>query len=145
MAKILVLHGLGMNMRGKVQTATFGTQTLEEYDGYIRQCASELGVEVEIFHSNIEGEVVNRLYEAHDSGDVDATLFNPAAYSSGHPGILAAIAQVDFPVYEIHISNPAARGGQSQVAGVCRGVITGFGLMGYQLGMRGVLDSLSSG
>jgi 3-dehydroquinate dehydratase-2 len=134
-----------MNMRGKVQTATFGTQTLEEYDGYIRQCASELGVEVEIFHSNIEGEVVNRLYEAHDSGDVDATLFNPAAYSSGHPGILAAIAQVDFPVYEIHISNPAARGGQSQVAGVCRGVITGFGLMGYQLGMRGVLDSLSSG
>ena len=78
------------------------------------------------------------------AGDVDAALFNPAAYSSGHPGILAAIAQVDFPVYEIHISNPASRGGQSQVAGVCRGVITGFGLFGYYMGMRGVLNTLSS-
>ena len=144
MAKILVLHGLGMNMRGKVQTATFGTQTLDEYDEYINQSASDLGVDVEIFHSNIEGEVVNKLYEAHDSGDFDAALFNPAAYSSGHPGILAAIAQVDFPVYEIHISNPAARGGQSQVAGVCRGVITGFGLFGYRMGMRAVIHSLNS-
>ena len=144
LAKILVLHGLGMNMRGKVQTATFGAQTLDEYDEYIRQCASDLGVSVEIFHSNVEGEVVNKLYQAHDDGDVDAALFNPAAYSSGYPGILAAIAQVDFPVYEIHISNPASRGGQSQVAGVCRGVITGFGLFGYQLGMRGVLNSLNA-
>ena len=145
MAKILVLHGLGMNMRGKVQTGTFGTQTLEEYDEYIQRCATELGVELEIFHSNIEGEVVNRIYAAHDGGDFDAALFNPAAYSSGHPGVLAAIAQVDFPFYEIHISNPAARGGQSQVAGVSKGVITGFGLFGYYLGMRGVVDSLKSG
>ena len=144
LAKILVLHGLGMNMRGKVQTATFGTQTLEEYSEYIRQSASDLDIEVDIFHSNIEGEVVNRLYMALDDGDVDAALFNPAAYSSGHPGILAAIAQVDFPVYEIHVSNPAARGGQSQVAGVCKGVITGFGLFGYRLGMLGVLDYLKS-
>ena len=87
----------------------------------IRQYADELGVEVEIFHSNIEGEVVNKIYDAHESGDIDAALFNPAAYSSGHPGVVAAIAQVGFPVYEIHISNPAARGGQSQVAGVCKG------------------------
>ena len=90
---------------------------------------NELGVEVEIFHSNIEGEVVNKIYEAHDSGDVSAALFNPAAYSSGHPGIIAAIAQVDYPFYEIHISNPYSRGGQSQVAGVSKGVITGFGLV----------------
>ena len=140
MAKILVLHGLGMNMRGKVQTSVFGTQTLDEYDEQIRQYADELGVEVEIFHSNIEGEVVNKIYDAHESGDVDAALFNPAAYSSGHPGVVAAIAQVGFPVYEIHISNPAARGGQSQVAGVCKGVITGFGLTGYYLGLKGALS-----
>ena len=144
MAKILVLHGLGMNMRGKVQTSVFGTQTLDEYDDQIRQYADELGVEVEIFHSNIEGEVVNKIYDAHESGDVDAALFNPAAYSSGHPGVVAAIAQVGFPVYEIHISNPAARGGQSQVAGVCKGVITGFGLTGYYLGLKGALASLNT-
>ena len=131
-----------MNMRGKVQTHIFGTQTLDQYDDAINSYAAELGVEVDIFHSNIEGEVVNKLYDAHESGDVSAALFNPAAYSSGHPGTVAAIAQVDFPVYEIHISNPASRGGQSQVASVCKGVVTGFGLFGYYMGIRGVLASL---
>ena len=144
MTKILVLHGLGMNMRGKVQTHIFGTQTLDEYDARINEYAAAVGVEVEIFHSNIEGEVVNKLYEAHDGGDIAAALFNPAAYSSGHPGVVAAIAQVDFPVYEIHISNPASRGGRSEVAGVCQGVITGFGLYGYYMGMRGALAALES-
>ena len=145
MTKILILHGLGMNMRGKVQTHIFGTQTLDQYDDAINGYAAELGVEVDIFHSNIEGEVVNKLYDAHESGDVSAALFNPAAYSSGHPGIVAAIAQVDFPVYEIHISNPASRGGQSQVASVCKGVVTGFGLFGYYMGIRGALASLQDG
>ena len=133
-----------MNMRGKVQTETFGTQTLDEYDERISSYASELGVEVETFHSNLEGEVINRLYDAHESGDVDAALFNPAAYSSGHPAIVAAISQVGFPVYEVHISNPASRGGQSQVASACKGVITGFGLFGYYMGMRGALSSLEA-
>lgn len=145
MTKILILHGLGMNMRGKVQTHIFGTQTLDQYDDAINGYAAELGVEVDIFHSNIEGEVVNKLYDAHESGDVSAALFNPAAYSSGHPGIVAAIAQVDFPVYEIHISNPASRGGQSQVASVCKGVVTGFGLFGYYMGIKGALASLQDG
>ena len=144
MTKILAIHGLGMNMRGKVQTHIFGEQTLDEYDARIREYAAAVGVEVEIFHSNIEGEVVNRLYEAHESGDVAAALFNPAGYSSGHPGVVAAIAQVDFPVYEIHISNPASRGGRSDVSGVCKGVITGFGLYGYYMGMRGALAALES-
>ena len=144
MTKILVLHGLGMNMRGKVQIETFGTQTLDDYDERINAYATELGVEVEIFHSNIEGEVINRLYAAHESDDVDAALFNPAAYSSGHPGIVAAIGQVRFPVYEIHFSNPAARGSQSQVATACKGVITGFGLFSYYLGMRGAIASLEA-
>ncbi len=145
MVKVLVLHGLGMNMRGKVQTNVFGTQTLDQYDEQINVYAEGLGVDVEMFHSNVEGEVINKIYEAHDSGEFDAALFNPAGYSSGHPGVIAAIAQVDFPFYEIHISNPAARGGQSQVAGVSKGVITGFGLTGYYLGLKGVLESLSSG
>ena len=58
--KILVIHGAGMNMRGKVQIDIFGPMTLPEYDAKIRGYAAELGVEVEIFHSNIEGEVINR-------------------------------------------------------------------------------------
>ena len=62
MPKVLVIHGAGMNMRGKVQLDIFGPMTLPQYDEQIRGYAKELGVDVEIFHSNIEGEIVNRLY-----------------------------------------------------------------------------------
>jgi 3-dehydroquinate dehydratase-2 len=64
MAKVLIVHGAGMNMRGKAQVEVFGTMTLPEYDQCIRKYASELSLEIEIFHSNIEGEVVNKFYEA---------------------------------------------------------------------------------
>jgi 3-dehydroquinate dehydratase-2 len=134
MTKILVVHGIGMNMRGKVQLETFGPMMLPEYDRQIEEYASELGVTVELFHSNIEGEVINRFYEAHD-GDVDAALINPAGYSSGHPALAGVIGQVRFPTIEIHVSNPASRGNVSQIAPACRGVVTGFGLYGYYLGL----------
>ena len=63
MATILVVHGAGMDMRGKAQVETFGSMTLPEYDAAIRGFADELGVQVAIFHSNLEGEVINRLYQ----------------------------------------------------------------------------------
>ena len=113
MTKILVVHGAGMNMRGKVQLERFG--------------------------SNIEGEVINKFYEAHDGG-IDQRSVNPAGYSTGRPALEAAIGQVRFPTLEIHVSNPAAHGSVSKIAPVCRGVITGFGIYGYYLGLRGALD-----
>ena len=100
MAKVLVIHGAGMNMRGKVQTEIFGPMTLPEYDERIRGYASALGLEVEIFHSNVEGEIVNKLYEANDRG-FDAAIFNPAAFGSGYPALVAAISQVKFPTIEV--------------------------------------------
>ena len=96
MPKILVIHGAGMNMRGKVQLDVFGPMTLPEYDERLRGYAKELGVEVEIFHSNVEGEIVNKLYAANDAG-VDAAIFNPAAFGSGYPALVAALSQVKFP------------------------------------------------
>ncbi len=117
MPKILVVHGAGMNMRGKSQLDVFGPMTLPQYDEHIRKYAAEVGVEVEIFHSNIEGEVINKFYEAHDSG-VDAAIINPAGYSTGHPALMAAISQVRFPTIELHISNPARRGRISEIGGV---------------------------
>ena len=143
MSKILIIHGAGMNMRGKVQTEIFGPMTLPEYDERIRGYAAELGLEVEIFHSNIEGEVVNKLYEANDR-DFDAALFNPAGYSRGYPALVAAIAQVRFPTIEIHISNPVRRGPVSETAQVSHGMVTGFGLPGYYLALRGVRDMLAA-
>ncbi len=143
MAKVLIVHGAGMNMRGKVQTDIFGTMTLPAYDEHIRKYAAELGIDVEIFHSNIAGEVINKFYEAHEKG-VDAALINPAGYSSGHPTLVAAISQVGFPTIEVHISNPARRGGVSEIARVSRGVVTGFGIFGYYIALRGVLDILAA-
>ena len=139
MTKILVVQGAGMNMRGKVNLETFGPKTLGDYDRQIREYASDLGVEVEIFHSNIEGEVINKFYEAHD-GDIDAALINPAGYSTGHPTLVSAISQVRFPTIEVHVSNPASRGAVSEIARACHGVLTGFGLFGYYLGLRAAMS-----
>ena len=142
MVKILIVHGAGMNMRGKVQIDRFGPMALAEYDKLIKQYASELNVTVETFHSNIEGEVINRFYDAHD-GDVDAALINPAGYSRGHSALAAAISQVRYPTIEIHVSNPAAHGAVSEIAPVCRGTVTGFGPFGYYLGLKAALHLVS--
>jgi 3-dehydroquinate dehydratase II len=143
MPKILIVHGAGMNMRGKVQTEIFGPMTLPEYDERIRGYAAELGLEVEIFHSNIEGEVIDRFYAANDRG-FDAALFNPAGFSSGYPALVAAISQVKFPTIEVHISNPVRRGPVSETAKVSQGMVTGFGIAGYYLALRGVKDMLAA-
>ena len=141
MAKILVIHGAGMNMRGKVQTEIFGPMTLPEYDERIRGFASELGLEVEIVHSNIEGEVINRLYDANDRG-IDAAIFNPAGFSRGYPALVAAISQVKFPTIEVHMSNPVRRGPLSETAVVSQGMVTGFGIWGYYVALRGLRETL---
>jgi 3-dehydroquinate dehydratase-2 len=138
--KILVVQGAGMNMRGKTQTEIFGTMTLDEYNAHILQYGKDLDIDVEIFHSNIEGEVINRLYAANDQG-FDGALFNPAGFSRGYPALTAAISQVKFPVIEVHISNPVRRGPVSDTATVSQGMVTGFGVLGYYLALRGLRDT----
>ena len=139
--KILIIHGAGMNMRGKVQTEIFGKMTLPEYDERIRQYAAELGLDIEIFHSNTEGAVIDKLYEANDRG-FDAALFNPAGFSRGYPALVAAISQVKYPVIELHISNPVRRGPLSDTAPVTQGMVTGFGIVGYYVALRGLRDTV---
>ncbi len=143
MPKILVIHGAGMNMRGKVQTEIFGTMTLPEYDAKIRGYAQALGVEIEIFHSNVEGEVINKLYEASDKG-FDAAIFNPAGFSRGYPALTAAISQIKLPTIEVHISNPVRRGPVSDTATVSQGMVTGFGVAGYDLALRGLKELIAA-
>jgi 3-dehydroquinate dehydratase-2 len=141
MPRFLVVHGAGMNMRGKSQIELFGPLTLAQYDEHIRRYAGELGSEVEIFHSNVEGEVINRFYDAFER-KLDGALINPAGYTTDHPALCAAITQVGFPVVEVHLSNPAARGRISDVGRVCRSVVTGFGIFSYALALRGLLEIL---
>ena len=141
--KVLVIQGAGMNMRGKVDVEIFGPMTLEQLDERIRGYARELGVEVEFCQSNIEGEVVNALYAAHD-GDVDAALINPAGYMRTTGPLPTAIGQVRFPVIEVHVSNPVARGVNSTTLPVCKGSVTGFGPYSYYLALAAAKELVSS-
>ena len=140
MTKLLVIHGLGMNMRGKVDVETFGPMTLPEYDQKIGEYAGELGVEVRCFHSNIEGEIANALYDAHGDG-TDAILINPAGFTRDATVLVSAMRQVRIPAVEVHMTNPTARGGNSVVLPACKSSVYGFGILGYYLAMKGVLET----
>jgi 3-dehydroquinate dehydratase II len=142
MTKILVIHGAGMNMRGKVQMEIFGTLTLADYDRHIQAYAAALKVEVETFHSNIEGEVIDRFYAATDQG-FDGAIINPSGYMTGYPALMQAISLVPFPTLEVHISNPARRGLTSEISKVCVGCVAGFGVFGYDLALRGLLGLIA--
>ena len=135
MTKALVIQGAGMNMRGKIQTEIFGPQTLDEINEQIRAYAESLGIDVTIVHSNIEGEVVNALYDAWEDG-YDACLINPAGYTTAHGPLRGAIQQVPMPVIEVHASNPTARGTVSAVLPVSKGCVYGFGVYGYYLALQ---------
>jgi 3-dehydroquinate dehydratase-2 len=139
---ILVIHGAGMNMRGKVQQEIFGTMTLAQYEAHILDYAKALGMSVQFFHSNIEGEVCNALYAAFDAG-TDACIINPAGYTTLQGPLRAAIAQMNFPVIEVHLSNPTARGATSAVQPVCKGSVYGFGIHGYRLALEGLQTLLN--
>ena len=126
-----------MNMRGKSQLDIFGPTTLDQINEQILGYAEGLGIDVELYHSNIEGEVVNAIYDAHDR-QIDAAVINPAGYTTTTGPLRAAITQVGFPFIEVHASNPTARGTVSNVLPVCKGSVYGFGVYGYYLALEAV-------
>jgi 3-dehydroquinate dehydratase-2 len=138
---ILLIHGAGLNMRGKVQLEVFGKMTLPEYEEKILEYATGLGIRITFFQSNIEGEVCNALYAAFD-GDVDGCVINPGGFTAVVGPLRAAIAQMRFPVIEVHLSNPTARGTTSVMQPVCRASVYGFGIESYRhalMGLQGLL------
>ena len=137
MTKVLVIQGAGMNMRGKSKLDIFGPTTLDQINEQILGYAEGLGIDVELYHSNIEGEVVNAIYDAHDR-QIDAAVINPAGYTTTTGPLRAAITQVGFPFIEVHASNPTARGTVSNVLPVCKGSVYGFGVYGYYLALEAV-------
>ena len=137
MTKVLVIQGAGMNMRGKSQVEIFGTDTLDQINEQVKGYAEGLGIDVDFIHSNIEGVVINALYEAHENG-TNAALMNPAGYTTTTGPIRAAISQVAFPVIEVHASNPTSRGTVSTIQPVCKGSVYGFGVYGYYLALEAV-------
>jgi 3-dehydroquinate dehydratase-2 len=135
---ILVLHGINLDMFGKRDPASYGTATLADIDARLRTLASELGVEVETFHTNHEGAMCERIHAAHGA-DIDAVVINAGAWTHYSYGIRDALAILSVPIVEVHLSNIHAREGfrhMSVFADVIRGQISGFGVDSYLLGLR---------
>ena len=144
MARILVVHGAGMNMRGKVQTEIFGPMTLPEYDERIRGYAAELGLEVEIFQSNHEGALLDRLQARMD--DCEGCVINPGALTHYSIALHDCLKAMPFPTVEVHLSNIAKRESfrhHSFVSPVAEGTIAGLGWRGYLLALRWLAETAS--
>src|SRR4030067_649726 len=138
MKKILVLHGVNLNMFGKRDPAQYGTLTLEEINGQLGVLAQELGCAIETFQTNHEGEFCEKIHQAHQGG-VDAVIINAGAWTHYSYAIRDALAILAVPIVEVHMSNVHAREAfrdRSVFAELVRGQIAGFGVESYLLGLR---------
>ncbi len=138
MTRILVLHGINLDMFGQRDPAQYGTATLADICAAVEALGRELGVEVENFQSNHEGIFVERIHRAHREG-IDAVVVNAGAWTHYSYGIRDALAILKAPVVEVHMSNVHAREPfrhNSVIADVARGQIAGFGVESYLLGLR---------
>lgn len=143
--KILVIHGPNLNMLGQREPGIYGEHTLREIDRLIREEAKGLGVKTEIFQSNSEGEIVSRIQDAMKKSD--GILINPGAYTHTSIAIRDAILSAGLPVVEVHISNIYKREEfrqKSYISGVAVGVISGFGVYSYILGLGALVNHLSN-
>jgi 3-dehydroquinate dehydratase-2 len=142
MTSVLVLHGVNLDMFGKRDPNQYGTATLAQIDDALRALATELGVAVETFHSNIEGVLCERIHQAH--GTVDAVVINAGAWTHYSYAIRDALAILTVPVVEVHMSNIHAREAfrhVSVLAPIARGQIAGFGVDSYLLGLRAAVTA----
>ena len=143
--KILIIHGPNLNMLGKREPDIYGASTLEEINGSLNEYAKELGVEVSFFQSNSEGEIVSTIQDA--MSEYQGIVINPGAYTHTSVAIRDAILSSGLPVIEAHISNIYKREDfrqKSFVSGVALGVISGFGINSYFLGLKGLVEHLNN-
>ncbi|MCK4898718.1 MAG: type II 3-dehydroquinate dehydratase [Anaerolineales bacterium] len=135
--KVLVLHGPNLNMTGTREPEIYGSMTLDEIDARLTEKGLELGVKVTCMQSNIEGVLIDALQDAMSWAD--GVVFNPGGYTHTSVALRDAVAAIDIPVVEVHMSNVYARENfrhESLLSPVCKGTIVGFGWQSYMLGLR---------
>ena len=135
---ILVLHGPNLNLLGTREPEVYGRTTLADIDARLAALAGELGVAVEAFQSNAEHELVGRVQQA-PAGRVRFIIINPAAFTHTSVALRDALAAVQIPFIEVHLSNVHAREPfrhKSYLSDIAVGVIAGLGPIGYELALR---------
>ena len=137
--KILVLNGPNLNLLGTRERSVYGGKTLDDLRDGMESAFP--GVSFSFFQSNHEGELIDRLHAASRDG-TEAVIFNPGGYTHTSVALRDAVASIDPPVVEVHISNVAGREAfrhVSLIAPACAGQISGFGLQGYILAVHSLM------
>ena len=142
MKKILLINGPNLQLLGVREPEIYGHETLPQIVAGLRDRAAAMGAELLDFQSNSEGAIVDRLAAALTEG-IDGIIINPAAYTHTSVAIRDALAAVRIPAVEVHLSNINSREefrNRSLTAPVCRGVIAGFGALGYRLALAALME-----
>ena len=143
--KALVLHGPNLNLVHMRDPILYGSSSLADIDELLRTEAVALDLELAIYHSAREGEIIELLHSG--IGEVEGAILNPGAYAHTSRAIADAIEAVGYPVVEIHLSNIHAREEWRRVsvtAERCRGLISGFGADSYVLGLHALANIVRS-
>lgn len=141
--KILVLNGPNLNLLGTREPHLYGTATLADIERGLVAVGTELGVSVSCLQSNHEGELIDLVHAAR--GDADGILVNAGAYSHTSIALRDALSAVAIPYVEVHLTNIFAREPErrhSTLAGGARAVLCGFGALGYEFALRGLVTAL---
>lgn len=142
MKQFLLLNGPNLNLLGKREPHIYGAVTLSELESGLVSLAAEKEVQLETFQSNHEGEIIDKLHEANSRG-LNGIIINPGAFTHYSYAIRDAIAGIQIPVIEVHISNIHAREEfrhTSVISAVTAGQIVGLGLKGYELALHALLE-----
>jgi len=138
MKKVLIIHGPNLNLLGKREEDIYGKMSLDDINKSLKEKADALGIGIDTFQSNHEGDIVQKIQDARAEG-FSAVLINPAAYTHTSVAIRDAVSAIDIPVVEVHISNIYAREEfrhKSLIAPAASGQISGFGVNSYILGLE---------
>jgi len=141
MPNILLVQGANMNWLGTREPEKYGTTTAAELDELLRSYAKERAITIEIAYCNHEGDAIERLQEAHRS-NVDAIVMNPGGFSYAGYALRDCMLGIKVPVVEVHMTNHYVRNIHSVTGAGAKGVIQGFGIESYYLGIEAALRLL---